>query len=108
VAAGSADGSTAAASVVPEFRFLENAAAVAPVGGHMPAHRKSAGDLVRHAEHPFCTIKDFVQLCDEINVKWSARSRSIFTAAAAVNLPWWFWNMSASSVFLLSRAEKTR
>ncbi len=58
----------------------------------------------------FCTIKDFVQLCDEINVKMErAVALDLYGRPLRVNLPWWFWNMfGEQGVFLLSRAEKTR
>lgn len=44
--------------VVSEFRPLENAP---PVAGEGPdaAHRQSAGDMVRHAEHPFLHHQGF-------------------------------------------------
>jgi methionine biosynthesis protein MetW len=55
----------------------------------------------------FCTIKDFVQLCDEINVKME---RAVALDAAGrplrLNAPWWFWNMfGEQGVFLLSRRD---
>jgi methionine biosynthesis protein MetW len=56
----------------------------------------------------FCTIKDFVQLCDEINVKMErAIALDAFSRPVPLNLPWWVWNMfGEQGVFLLSRAGK--
>jgi methionine biosynthesis protein MetW len=58
----------------------------------------------------FCTIKDFVQLCDEIDVKMErAVALDTYGRPVRANLPWWFWNMfGEQGVFLLSRAEKGR
>ena len=44
--------------LVPEFRLLEDAAAISGRRPHA-AHRKSPGDLVRHAEHPFLHHQGF-------------------------------------------------
>ena len=56
----------------------------------------------------FCTIKDFVQLCDEINVKMErAVALDLYGRPLRLNAPWWFWNMfGEQGVFLLSRAGK--
>lgn len=53
----------------------------------------------------FCTIKDFVQLCDEINVKMErAVALDSYARPLRLNAPWWFWNMfGEQGVFLLSR-----
>jgi methionine biosynthesis protein MetW len=53
----------------------------------------------------FCTIKDFVQLCDEINVKMErAVALDHYARPLRLNAPWWFWNMfGEQGVFLLSR-----
>ena len=53
----------------------------------------------------FCTIKDFVQLCDEINVKMErAVALDRYGRPLRLNAPWWFWNMfGEQAVFLLSR-----
>src|SRR6266852_4377373 len=58
----------------------------------------------------FCTIKDFVQLCGEINVKMErAVALDLYGRPLRLNAPWWFWNMfGEQGVFLLSRAEKTK
>jgi methionine biosynthesis protein MetW len=56
----------------------------------------------------FCTIKDFVLLCDEINVRMErAVALDHYGRPLRLNAPWWFWNMfGEQGVFLLSRAEK--
>ena len=56
----------------------------------------------------FCTIKDFVQLCDEINVKMErAVALDLYGRPVPLNLPWWVWNMfGEQGVFLLSRGGK--
>ena len=55
----------------------------------------------------FCTIRDFVALCDEIDATDRARRRRCTrdgAAASAFNAPLWFWNLfGQQAVFLLSR-----
>lgn len=55
----------------------------------------------------FCTIKDFVQLCDEIHVKMErAVALDLYGQPLRLNAPWWFWNMfGEQGVFLLSRGD---
>jgi methionine biosynthesis protein MetW len=53
----------------------------------------------------FCTIKDFVNLCDKVGAKID---RSVALDASGkplrLNAPWWFWNLfGEQGVFLLSR-----
>ena len=53
----------------------------------------------------FCTIRDFVTLCDQIGAR---KERAVALDAAGgrvgVNAPWWFWNLfGAQAVFLLKR-----
>jgi methionine biosynthesis protein MetW len=52
-----------------------------------------------------CTIRDFVDLCDEIGAKME---RAVALDASGrpvrVNAPWWFWNLfGAQAVFLLRK-----
>ena len=80
------------------------------VGGHMPRTENLPATWYDTPNIHFCTIKDFVQLCDEINVKMErAVALDMYGRPLRVNLPWWFWNMfGEQGVFLLSRAEKGR
>ena len=52
-----------------------------------------------------CTIKDFVQLCNEIGVKIEkAVALNAWGSPLRLNAPWWFWNLfGEQAVFLLSR-----
>ncbi|HEY0218871.1 MAG TPA: methionine biosynthesis protein MetW [Afipia sp.] len=56
----------------------------------------------------FCTIKDFIQLCDEINVKMErAVALDLYGRPLRLHAPWWFWNMfGEQGVFLLSRRDQ--
>jgi len=74
------------------------------VGGHMPRTENLPATWYDTPNIHFCTIKDFVQLCDEINVKMErAVALDLYGRPLRVNLPWWFWNMfGEQGVFLLS------
>jgi len=53
----------------------------------------------------FCTIRDFVTLCDEMGVELE-RAIALNTGGQRIplNAPWWFWNlMGEQAVFLLRR-----
>jgi len=80
------------------------------VGGHMPRTENLPATWYDTPNIHFCTIKDFVQLCDEINVKMErAVALDLYGRPLRLNAPWWFWNMfGEQGVFLLSRAGKTR
>ena len=53
----------------------------------------------------FCTIRDFVVLCDTIGaVKERAVALDVAGGKVGVSAPWWFWNLfGAQAVFLLKR-----
>ncbi|WP_280137432.1 methionine biosynthesis protein MetW [Bosea sp. Root381] len=53
----------------------------------------------------FCTIRDFVTLCDAIGaVKERAVALDAAGGRVGVSAPWWFWNLfGAQAVFLLKR-----
>jgi methionine biosynthesis protein MetW len=53
----------------------------------------------------FCTIRDFVVLCDELNARIEkAMALKPDGSRIALNAPWWFWNLfGQQAVFLLSR-----
>ena len=80
------------------------------VGGHMPRTENLPATWYDTPNIHFCTIKDFVQLCDEINVKMErAVALDSYARPLRFNAPWWFWNMfGEQGVFVLSRAEKSR
>ena len=75
------------------------------VGGHMPRTENLPATWYDTPNIHFCTIKDFVQLCDEINVKMErAVALDLYGRPVRLNLPWWVWNMfGEQGVFLLSR-----
>lgn len=53
----------------------------------------------------FCTIRDFVTLCDDMDVDL-LRSIALNTSGQRIplNAPWWFWNLfGEQAVFLLHR-----
>ena len=53
----------------------------------------------------FCTIRDFVALCDEMGVEVE-RAIALNTSGERISLnaPWWFWNLfGEQAVFLLRR-----
>ena len=53
----------------------------------------------------FCTIRDFVSLCDELGAKVEkATALDINGQRIGFALPWWFWNFfGQQAVFLLKR-----
>jgi methionine biosynthesis protein MetW len=56
----------------------------------------------------FCTIRDFVALCREVNAKMErAIALNSGGQPVRVNMPWWVWNMfGEQAVFLLRRADE--
>ena len=75
------------------------------VGGHMPRTENLPATWYDTPNIHFCTIKDFVQLCAEINVKMErAVALDLYGRPLRLSAPWWFWNMfGEQGVFLLSR-----
>lgn len=53
----------------------------------------------------FCTIRDFVSLCDEVGATVeTATALDGYGQPIALNMPWWFWNFfGQQAVFLLRR-----
>src|SRR6201990_2872819 len=78
------------------------------IGGHIPRTENLPAPWCDTPNIHFCTIKDFVQLCDEIGVKMErAVALDNFSRPVPLNLPWWVWNMfGEQGVFLLSRAGR--
>ena len=94
---------------VPNFGHWRIRAQVAFLG-RMPVTESLSHSWYDTPNIHFCTIKDFVQLCDEINVKMErAVALDLYGRPVPLNLPWWVWNMfGEQGVFLLSRAGKTK
>ena len=81
------------------------------VKGQMPRTESLPSTWYDTANIHFCTIKDFVQLCDEINVRIErAVALDPYGKRLRLNAPWWFWNLfGEQAVFLLSRGgDKSR
>jgi len=78
------------------------------IKGQMPRTENLPATWYDTANIHFCTIKDFVQLCDEINVKMErAVALNAHGRPLRLNAPWWFWNMfGEQGVFLLSRGGR--
>lgn len=55
----------------------------------------------------FCTIRDFVALCDEVGAKLeSAAAMDDSGKKIGLSMPWWFWNFfGQQGIFLLSRGH---
>jgi len=78
------------------------------IGGHMPRTENLPATWYDTPNIHFCTIKDFVQLCGEINVKMErAVARDSYARPLRFKMSWGFCNMfGEQGVVLLSRAEK--
>ena len=79
-------------------------------GGRMPRTSNLPDTWYDTPNIHFCTIKDFVQLCDEINVKMErAVALDLYGRPLRLNAPWWFWNLfGEQAVFLLGRGGDRR
>jgi methionine biosynthesis protein MetW len=73
--------------------------------GRMPVTRNLPYSWYDTPNIHFCTIRDFVVLCDEIGA--AIERRMVLDRAnqrVAFNAPLWFWNLfGEQAVFLLSR-----
>jgi methionine biosynthesis protein MetW len=80
------------------------------VKGQMPRTESLPATWYDTANIHFCTIKDFVQLCDEVNVRIErAVALDPYGQPLRFNAPWWFWNLfGEEAVFLLSRGDGER
>src|SRR5512132_2218249 len=76
-------------------------------GGHMPSTDNLPYAWWDSPNIHFCTIKDFVVLCDVIGAKMDrAVAFNAWGTPLRFNAPWWFWNLfGEQAVFLLSRRE---
>lgn len=89
---------------IPNFGYWQ-IRALLTLRGRMPKTRNLPHAWYETPNIHFCTIRDFVVLCDELHAKIEKAtalkpdgSRMAFTA------PWWFWNLfGQQAVFLLSR-----
>ncbi|WP_022719554.1 methionine biosynthesis protein MetW [Rhodopseudomonas sp. B29] len=78
------------------------------INGQMPRTENLPATWYDTPNIHFCTIKDFVVLCEEIGAKIE-RSVALdsYGRPLRLNAPWWFWNMfGEQGVFLLTRAHK--
>jgi methionine biosynthesis protein MetW len=73
--------------------------------GQMPITRSLPQPWYDTPNIHFCTIRDFVHLCDEVHAKIErATALRADGSRLAFNMPWWFWNIfGEQAVFLLSR-----
>ena len=91
--------------VVSQFRPLENPRSSFCFGGHMPSTDNLPYAWWDSPNIHFCTIKDFVVLCDVTGAKMErAVAFNAWGTPLRFNAPWWFWNLfGEQAVFLLSR-----
>ena len=75
------------------------------LGGHMPQTDNLPYAWWDTPNIHFCTIKDFVVLCDVTGAKMErAVAFNAWGTPLRFNAPWWFWNLfGEQAVFLLSR-----
>ena len=75
--------------------------------GHMPQTDNLPYSWYDTPNIHYCTIKDFVQLCNAIGVKMErAVALNAWGSPLRLNAPWWFWNLfGEQAVFLLSRKD---
>jgi methionine biosynthesis protein MetW len=73
--------------------------------GRMPVTRELPYSWYDTPNIHFCTIRDFVNLCEEIGAKVeSATALNAKGQKIALSMPWWFWNMfGQQAIFLLRR-----
>ncbi len=75
--------------------------------GHMPVNDYLPYSWYDTPNIHFCTVRDFVALCDETNATIEkAHGLKANGEGISFNAPWWFWNLYAEqAIFLLSRKE---
>ncbi len=73
--------------------------------GRMPVTKELSYSWYDTPNIHFCTIRDFVTLCDELGAKVErATALDINGHQIGFSLPWWFWNFfGQQAVFLLKR-----
>jgi methionine biosynthesis protein MetW len=88
---------------IPNFGYWRVRAFIA-ARGRMPITRNLPYTWYDTPNIHFCTIRDFVALCDELDAKIEkAVALKPDGSRVAFNAPWWFWNIfGQQAVFLLS------
>jgi methionine biosynthesis protein MetW len=72
--------------------------------GRMPVTRNLTYSWYDTPNIHFCTIRDFVLLCDELNATIEKATALKPDGSRNFSAPWWFWNMfGQQAVFLLRR-----
>lgn len=73
--------------------------------GRMPVTRHLPYSWYDTPNIHFCTIRDFVNLCEELDAKVEAATALDANGKKiGFSMPWWFWNLfGQQAVFLLSR-----
>jgi methionine biosynthesis protein MetW len=73
--------------------------------GRMPVTRELPDAWYETPNIHFCTIRDFIMLCDEIGARVeSATALDANGQRIGLSMPWWFWNFfGQQAVFLLRR-----
>jgi len=89
---------------IPNFGYWQIRAFLA-FRGRMPITRHLPYTWYDTPNIHFCTIRDFVLLCDELHAKIEkATALKPDGSRVAISAPWWFWNLfGQQAVFLLSR-----
>jgi len=88
---------------IPNFGYWRVRAFIA-ARGRMPITKNLPYTWYDTPNIHFCTIRDFVLLCDELHAKIEkATALKPDGSRVAFNAPWWFWNLfGQQAVFLLS------
>jgi methionine biosynthesis protein MetW len=90
----------------PNFGYWRVRAALG-LTGRMPVNRKLPYSWYDTPNIHFCTIRDFIALCRELNVQIE-QGVALDASGHRLpwHLPWWFWNLfGQEAVFLLRRED---
>jgi len=89
---------------IPNFGYWRVRAYLA-ARGRMPITKNLPHSWYDTPNIHFCTIRDFVLMCDELDAKIvKAMALKPDGSRVAFNAPWWFWNLfGQQAVFLLTR-----
>jgi methionine biosynthesis protein MetW len=89
---------------IPNFGYWQVRAFLA-FRGSMPITKNLPYTWYDTPNIHFCTIRDFVILCDELHARIErATALKPDGSRVALKAPWWFWNLfGQQAVFLLSR-----